>query len=66
MDSQIKAKLEEFIRIFDHLRREVEETRGYAEHGDLTTALRNQNESRDEVHRLPQKWEELSRLLERR
>lgn len=63
MDPQIKQKIEEVLRVVEHLRRETEETRSYVDKTDLGTALRNHNDSRDEIQDLVRKWDELTRLL---
>lgn len=66
MDPQIKPRIEELIRMLDQLKREMEESRGYIDRNDLSSALRNHNDNRDEVQTVTRKWEELQRLLERR
>ena len=66
MDPQIKPRIEELIRMLDHLKREMEESRGYADRADLASALRNHNDNRDELNNAVRRWEELHRLLDRR
>lgn len=66
MDPQIRPKIEELIRMFDQLKREMEESRGYADRSDLTSTLRNHNDNRDEFQNLIRKWEELARMLDKR
>lgn len=66
MDPQIKPKIEEILKMVDHIKRETEETRNYVDKADLGTALRNHNDSRDEMQNLVRKWDELARLLDKR
>ncbi len=66
MNQQAISSAGEIIKLLDHLRREVEESRNYASKGDVANALRNQGESVDELKTLLKKWEEFSKALAQR
>lgn len=64
MDQQKAAsKADEIIKLLDHLRREVEETKSYISRSDPSTAMRNQNDSNDELQNLVRKWSELAQAI---
>jgi t-SNARE complex subunit (syntaxin) len=66
MDSQIERLLNEIQQLVAHMERETNETEGYTRKGDYVNALRNANESRDEMQNLTQKYQQLVQLLNNR
>lgn len=66
MDDQIERLLNEIQQLIAHLERETRETEDYTRRGDYTSALRNTNESRDEMQNLNQKYQQLTQLLNNR
>lgn len=66
MDSQIAQLINEIQQLVAHLEREMNETEAYTQRGDYVNAERNTNESRDEMQRLTQKYQQLSQLLNNR
>jgi len=63
MDPRVNQLINEIVRIADQLKHDAQETAGYVQRGDKATALRNTNDSRDEVQDLVRKWQELTNLL---
>ena len=66
MDDQIQRVLDEVQQLIAHLERETRETEDYTHKGDYVSALRNTNESRDEMQNLNQKYQQLAQLLNSR
>lgn len=66
MDDQIQRLLDEVQQLIAHLERETRETEDYTRKGDYGSALRNTNESRDEMQNLNQKYQQLAQLLNSR
>ncbi len=63
MSQKASSKADEVIKLLEQLRREVEETKGYLSKNDSTSAMRNQNDSNDELRTLMQKWGELAQAI---
>ncbi|MCA9332341.1 hypothetical protein KDA00_00525 [Candidatus Saccharibacteria bacterium] len=63
MNQKALTKADEVIKLLEHLRREVEETKGYLQKNDATTAIRNQSDSNDELRTLMQKWGEFAQAI---
>ncbi len=63
MNQKALNKADEVIKLLEHLRREVEETKSYLNKGDASTAMRNQNDSNDELRTLMQRWSELAQAI---
>ncbi len=66
MDSQIERTLNDIQQLIAHMERETRETEDYTRKGDYGNALRNANESRDEMQNLTQKYQQLIQLLNNR
>jgi len=66
MDDQIQRLLDDIQQLIAHLERETRETEDYTRRNDYTSALRNTNESRDEMQNLNQKYQQLVQLLNSR
>jgi hypothetical protein len=63
MDPKITQLLNEIVRLANHLAREMAETEEYVRKGDKHNALRNTNDSRDELQTLTNKWQQVTQLL---